>query len=136
VNLDEAYLDVVDRSLAAADILLAQGHHESAAFYAYHAFESLGAALCASRGVAYPKNSHVKKINVFRATASTVNHPIAYNVNMVAVLVASVRNECLYPKDYGGSGSYDCPRVHITGPQAGDLIRRVKGVLRTLRPYI
>ena len=121
----EAYLEVAERSLKAAQATIQAHLHEKAAFMAYHAFESAGGAFCAARGVAYPV-SHEKKLNVFKASARLERFGL--QVAELSVLVASLRNRCLYPT-VTGSGEVHTPQSQLTAAEARRLLGRVRALV-------
>ena len=61
MSLKDVFLQVSERSSKAAQSSLDNNVHELAAFLTYHAFESVGGALCESYGITYPR-PHRKKI--------------------------------------------------------------------------
>ena len=129
MDLKDAYHKVARRSMESADTLLNRGIQESSAFYSYHAFESIGGALCESRGMRYHPLSHHNKINQFKLVAGRCG--VGTGVAKVALIVASVRNGCLYPNQASG-GAFETPDQHITVHAAGDMLRRVKGICRVV----
>lgn len=64
----EAYIEVAERALLAAEGALNKLIQEKGAFLAYHAFECTGGAFCRSRGTLYPQK-HRAKINTFVSAA-------------------------------------------------------------------
>lgn len=136
MNLEDAYLQIADRSLRTSEASLAASIPESAAFHAYHAFESVGGAFCSSFGEDYP-TSHQRKVNQFVAVAnrSTMRHRIGHNVAYVAILVGSIRNNCLYPIEVTDS-DYQTPSDLIDNVDAQDLLRRVGGIVRSVQRQI
>lgn len=106
---------------------------ESVAFSSYHAFESLGGALCSSVGVTYHRK-HPTKINQFVAVANRggLRAKIGRDVAIVASLVSSIRNNCLYPNDIGG-GVIELPRDFIDLNDAKDMLKRTKGLYKKVK---
>ena len=133
MNLHEAYLVVAERSLKAAETLLSDNIQESATFYSYHAFESMGGALCEKNGVKYHPKKHPQKINLFKTVANQCG--IGVGVATVAIIVASLRNDCLYPNKTP-IGDFDTPDNQISTSNASDMLRRVKGVFRIVKRYV
>ena len=129
MNLQEAYVDVAERSLQAAQAAFDQGIHECSAFYAYHALESIGGALAAALGQQYPRG-HAEKINTL--VANTNRQPfrasLSRGVASVAILVASLRTDALYPRELSPS-DYQVPRETVDATDVQDLLRRVRGVV-------
>lgn len=114
MDLKDAYLEVAERSLKSAESALSVDIHETGTFLSYHAFESIGGALCASAKEPYPRG-HRKKINAFVSVSSrgALRKAIGYDVAMVAILVSSLRNQCLYPHMDAG-GTVTAPSVTLT----------------------
>ena len=121
MDLKDAYYQVAERSVLAAATLLDDKIQEGAAFHAYHAFESAGGALCEARETRYPR-SHHQKLNSFKAAAHHLG--IGVSVATVAIIVGSIRNQCLYPET-DPLGSYQTPNQHITLTAARDIVKRV-----------
>lgn len=126
------YMDIANRSILAAEAIASVNLQEAISFFAYHAFESMGGALCEHLNVTYPK-SHDKKINQFVAVSGKTNHQ--KSVKRVAERLESLRNVLLYPQELS-DGAYLRPSQQITLDQAKDLLKRVKGVYRMLEKYI
>ena len=130
MDLKSAYTQISERSLTSADASIASGIQESATFFAYHAFESLGGALCSSVGEVYSKG-HSRKINQFVAASRRgklrvrISHDVAY----VGMVLSSFRNKSLYPEELA-SGAVELPSDFITLSNAKDIVKRVKGVTR------
>lgn len=133
MDLHNAYLSVAERSVQAADSLIGNNIQESATFYSYHAFESMGGALCEKNGERYHPKSHPAKINLFKTVAHRCG--IGVSVATVAIIAASIRNGCLYPNETA-IGDFDTPDSRISISDAKDLLRRVKGVLKTVKRFI
>lgn len=132
ILLKDAYLEVCDRSLEAADASSSAGVHEKACFLTYHAFESVGGALAASKRVKYP-SSHSKKINQFvRLTKAT---PHAHAVGSLAITLSSLRNLALYPREQP-DGSASPPSSTISKSIASKLLKRVRGLVPRVRKYV
>ncbi len=129
----DAYLRVAERSIDASAKLADQAHQEASAFYSYHAFESLGGAVCSHVGVTYSM-SHRAKINQFLAASKRVG--IEHGVKRVSIIIASIdRNMCLYPKKEAGN-TFTLPEARILATDAKDLNRRVKGVSKVVNRAI
>jgi HEPN domain-containing protein len=133
MRLQDAYIETASRSIEIAEILADAGYQEGVAFYAYHAFESLGGALCDSYGELYP-SGHTGKINTFMAVAHRCR--IDISVGQVAMRVNSVRNQCLYPTEQIPDEAYQTPNQLIQPTDARDMLRRVKGIYRLIRRTI
>ncbi len=125
MNPKDAYLQIANRSLDAADASLNAGVQEAAGFNTYHAFESLGGAVCYVRGRHYPR-SHIKKMNQFVAASS--RFAFRFSVGHLVITLSSLRNDCLYPKEQS-DGSMEIPENVISSADARDLINRVRGIL-------
>jgi HEPN domain-containing protein len=136
MNLKDGYLEVAERSLQSADANLLANMQESVAFYSYHTFESLGGALCSSVGVIYPKG-HASKINQFKSTANNggLKDKIGRDVAVLATLVSSIRNKCLYPEELA-DGSVTLPKDYIDINDAKDMLRRIKGLHKKVKKQL
>jgi len=95
INGGNSREDVSQRYIRSAEAALNSGVHESAMFQTYHAFESIGGALAASRGRHYPR-AHAGKINVF----TNLSHGRTYGlaVAQLAIQLSSLMNRGLYHK--------------------------------------
>ena len=68
----QAYFRVAERSIEASSELVIKNHQESSAFFSYHAFESLGGAVCSHVNVVYSMSQssrglfHFTKHNMIR----------------------------------------------------------------------
>jgi len=136
MSLRNAYIDITKRSLCAADATLNANIQESVGFHSYHAFESIGGALCSFRMIRYSRN-HVTKMNQFVASSRTINIS-QRNKNMIAALaiqLSSIRNECLYPKEFPG-GTIRLPQHLVTLNQAVNILRRVKYITNLIQRHI
>ena len=132
ILLKDAYLEVCDRSLEAAKASSGAGVHEKACFLTYHAFESVGGALAASKGVKYP-NSHQRKINQFVHLAKATPH--AHAVAGLAISLSSLRNLSLYPCAHP-DGSATPPSSTISKSIAVKVLKQVRGVVKRVRKYV
>jgi len=125
-----AYMRIAERSVIASKKLADDRKQESSAFFSYHAFESLGGALCAHLAMRYSLN-HGAKINQFIAAAKRTR--CEHGVARVAIIIGSVeRNKCLYPS-VEGPGAYSLPESRLTSTDAKDLCRRVSGLVSKIR---
>jgi hypothetical protein len=122
-GLPAAYLRISERALAAADAAIAHTVQEKAGFLAYHAFESMGGAMCASRGVAYHPANHRQKLQRFVTAVRQERFALA--AAQLASEVASLRNAFLYPRILQ-TGSIGMPEQVITTAQATRLVGRVR----------
>ena len=136
MDLKDAYLEVAERSLESAKAALTVNVQEATGFYSYHAFESLGGALCASTGDNYP-NTHAGKMNQFVAVANRgpFRPTIGRDVSVVAMLVSSLRNKCLYPEAQTG-GRVRLPNQVLSLSDAQALAKRVAGVKRRVAKHL
>lgn len=98
MELKDAYVQISNRALLTAETSPAAGISEAVGFYAYHAFESMGGALCTSVGEDY-SFSHTKKIHQFIAISNRrgLHNKIGVEIVLVAGLLPD-RNQCLYPQ--------------------------------------
>ncbi|MEC9487441.1 MAG: hypothetical protein UMU76_08065 [Prosthecochloris sp.] len=129
----QAYLRVAERSIDASDELVKKDHQEASAFFSYHAFESLGGAVCSHVGLRYSL-SHRAKISQFLAAAKTIG--IKHGVKRVSIIMASIdRNMCLYPKKELGN-HHSIPENRLNVSDAKDINKRIKGVNKVVRRAI
>jgi len=135
MDLKSSYLVIVDRSIKGADSDIQSSLHEHAAFHAYHAFESLGGAFCASVNASYPRGSHKKKLNKFVKEARRYRNSFHYEIARLAIILASTRNETLYPRE-SLSQSYISPRDSIDIISAARLVKSVKGVCNRVQRFL
>ena len=127
-RLKQAYLDITDRSIRAGRAAENDGVHEKACFMSYHAFESLGGALSASRHQAYPR-PHPAKLNQFVRLAS--GRPYQRAVAYLASALWSLRAESLYPRELA-DGRVLHPRDMISATDAKRLVSRIAGLHRKM----
>jgi HEPN domain-containing protein len=124
-----AYVKVAERTLESAEALADNSLQETSAFCSYHAFESLGGAVCSHLGQRYPKG-HNKKIGQFIVSSKRVG--IAYSVSVLAIVMQSLgRNSLLYPNPLP-NGDFEIPEQKLSITNARDLVRKVKGVKRKI----
>lgn len=123
-----SYLRIVQRSLDAADAVLAQALQEKAGFLAYHGFESLGGALCSRRGIPYPR-SHPGKLRQFVAASKQDRFGFAAAQLMIELI--ALRNMLLYPEQL--PGKVRRPEEIITVAQARRLVGRVRTLSRQVQ---
>lgn len=128
MTLDAAYVEVAERSLAAAYVVLAQSIQEKATFFGYHAFESIGGAYCTNRGATYPK-SHRRKINDFTNRAR--KEKFAIHVAQLAISYQSIRNAVLYPEQ--NRGRISRPKAVLSEIQARRLIGRTQSLITKVK---
>jgi len=129
VPLQDDYERIAERTLDAAQYLSAAGIQESVAFYAYHAFESIGAALMSAFGENVPR-SHQRKLNQFVAIARSRRYRPA--VAQLAIQLQNLRNQCLYPT-VQPDGTVQRPEDILTLIQAQRLLQRVTGIVTRVR---
>ncbi len=127
--LQENYERIAERALDAAQHLSAASIQESMAFYAYHAFESIGAALISSRGRIIPR-SHQGKLNQFVTIAAQRTYRFA--VAQLSIQLQNLRNQCLYPI-MQPDGTVQRPEEVLTLAQAQRLLQRVRGIITRIR---
>jgi hypothetical protein len=128
----EAYIEVAERAVEAAEAALDRAIQEKAGFLAYHAFESSGGAFCHSRGVPYPI-AHGAKINVFAQAARMER--FAQHVARLAIELRSLRNLLLYPRALQ-NGQIERPRSVITEAQARRLLGRVDTLVQRVKSVV
>jgi len=126
--LSSTYLDIVERSLVAAQATQDRGLSEKTCFLTYHAFESLGGAWAASAKVRYPQ-SHSKKLNTFMSL--TRARPYGRTVAYLAIALGSLRNRSLYPQTEPG-GAVVAPKDNISPTVAVTLLKRTGGLARAV----
>lgn len=129
VNPKDAFIRVANRFLDAARASLAAGLREVSGFCSYHAFESIGGAVCAVRNRVYSQRSHRKKLNQFLSASNAFQ--FSHAVARVNILLASVRNNCLYPEPLP-NGTMRLPEHTITDADAQLLVNRVAGIIGTI----
>jgi hypothetical protein len=126
--LEDDYQRVARRSLDASDAVLNEGIQESSAFLSYHAFESTGCALSVVAGLSVgPRVRHNDKIRNFTLAAHRRGR--GHIVAGIAVSLASIRNNLLYPVHDLVAGVVTRPENAITEAQARRLQTRVRGVV-------
>jgi len=134
MNESKAYMRIAERSIKSAETLC-DVIQESSAFCSYHAFESLGGALCRHLGFHYPKG-HIKKLNQFVARASAVDNRFQKSVSLLNIVLVSLdRNKLLYPAPLP-DGSVDLPENRLRSSDASDLMKRVRGIMTKLQRFL
>ncbi len=129
MNEKDAYLRIASRAIESAEYLANYKLQENSAFFSYHAFESIGGALCNHYNQIYPR-SHIGKINQIITTAKRAG--IQRSVTVVATILNSLgRNNLLYPNPQS-SGGFTVPEMKLTVSNSKDLLRRVKGIKRVV----
>lgn len=123
-TLSRAYLEIAERHLAAAHVLLAEGLQEIAVFHSYHAFESVACSALAFRMLPIPWN-HPAKIDRFLARYRAWS--FVHDAGALADVLTPMRNRTLYPLPPGSS-----PREAFTAAQAATLLSRVEGITGTI----
>ena len=127
--LQENYERIAERALDAAQHLSAASIQESMAFYTYHAFESIGAALISSSSRNIPR-SHRGKLNQFMTIAQARTYRFA--VAQLSIQLQNLRNRCLYPI-MQPDGTAQQPEEVLTLAQAQRLLQRVRGIITRIR---
>jgi|HubBroStandDraft_2_1064218.scaffolds.fasta_scaffold285257_3 hypothetical protein len=62
MDLSDAYTEIAERSMQASEAALSEGLQESSGFLVYHAFESIGGALCYAKNRSYALTpNHMKR---------------------------------------------------------------------------
>lgn len=133
----KAYHRIACRYADAAEAGHLAALQESSGFSSYHAVESLGGALCSSVGADYDKLDHTAKLNQFVAVANRggLSRKVGYQVATVVSIVASVRNQFLYPYPRP-DGSYQLPEEVIDLVDAKNAFKRVRGLIRKVERVI
>lgn len=126
MTLANEFARTAERSFQSGRHLQEHEIQESVGFYAYHAFESIGSALIASRNRQVPRR-HVAKLNTF--TALSRGRGYGLPVSQLVIRLASLRSQFLYPEQQP-DGSIRRPEDVITIRQAQELVRRVGGIIR------
>lgn len=124
----EAYIEVAERTLIAAEGALQRSIQAKGGFLAYHAFESAGGAFCRSRGISYPRG-HTSKVNAF--VRSVQREKFAKHVAELAIALGSLRNPSLYPESQQ-NGHVLVPRQVLTLAQAERLAGRVRALVKRI----
>jgi hypothetical protein len=135
MELKDAYVEISNRALLTAETNLVAGISEAAGFYAYHAFESMGGALCTSVGEDY-SFSHTKKIHQFIAVSKRrgLRNKIGHQVLGVAGMLAD-RNQLLYPQQQIDN-QVKLPSQVLSQTEAKSLLKRVKGICKKVEKYL
>ncbi len=134
MNESKAYMRIAERYIKSAETLC-DVIQEGSAFCSYHAFESLGGALCRHLGRSYPKG-HSAKLNQFVICASSVDRRFQKSVSFLHIVLVSLdRNKLLYPVLLP-DGSFDLPENRLKPSDARDLIKRVRGIMRKLQRFL
>lgn len=132
-TVSAAYMRVAERSLGAGSDAAGGGFQEKAGFLAYHAFESVGGALCEARGVRYHPASHHAKLSRFVQTAR--QERFARAAAALASQVGSLRSRALYPRSIG-NGQIELPEDVITNAEARRLLGRIRALQQTVRSVV
>ncbi|MCP9889053.1 hypothetical protein KBY96_14090 [Cyanobium sp. ATX 6A2] len=131
MSVDDAYVEVAERALLAAQGAQSNSVHEKAAFMGYHAFESIGGAYCRNRGTRYPK-SHPGKVREFVNKSS--RERFALQAAELAIAYGSLRNSVLYPAEVNGHVSR--PKDAISPVQAVRLIGRTRTLVEKVKKVL
>jgi len=135
MNEKDAYVQITDRTLDSSETLADKSLQETSGFYTYHAFESMGGALCSHFNRTYPR-AHDSKINQFIAVSAQVDQNLRHSVSKVATILDSCgRNNFLYPNPRP-DGNFDLPQDKLTKTDAKDMLKRVKGILKRIKKII
>ena len=102
--LQGSYERIAERALNAAQHLFAASIQESMTFYAYHAFESIGAALISSFGRTVPR-SHQRKLNQFVAITQSRRYGIAVAQLSMPISDYATRRDCATARSSPNPGS-------------------------------
>lgn len=124
MSVDDAYVEVAERALLAADGAQSNSVHEKATFMGYHAFESIGGAYCTNRGHRFPR-SHPGKVREF--VTKSARERFALQAAELAIAYGSLRNSVLYPAEV--NGHVNRPKDVISSAQAVRLIGRTKALV-------
>jgi len=125
----QTYIDASDEAVRAARRLLANGLHAPAAYYAFHAFESAGNAFAVSHGGEVARN-HKDNRGEFRK--HYFNAGLEHQIEPVEKLAYSVRNKSRYPRE-NERGEWQAPSQQVDREIAEEVLRRVRGVLPTIK---
>jgi HEPN domain-containing protein len=135
VNEVKAYIHIAERTINSSKTLANEGIQEISAFCSYHAFESIGGAVCSHLGLNYPRNHH-GKLNQFIVASTKLDHRLTHNVSIIAITLNSLgRNDLLYPNSLP-DGSFEIPEQQLTVSNAHDLVRRIRGIRRVIDKYV
>jgi HEPN domain-containing protein len=135
MELKNAYVKVSRRAILAAEAMLRAGLPEATGFHAYHAFESMGGALCTSVGEDYSMG-HAHKINQFTGVANRrgLRNKIGTGVLEVAMSLTAFRNQLLYPQLM--EGKVILPEEVISQKEAETLLKRVRGICKKVEKCV
>ena len=124
-----AYAELAERHLDAANILLNEGHHDSAVFHSCHAFECICRSGLLSFGdkVSRAPGGHKTNLDRFLNGSRARRRRFREAANAVAGNVKVFRDPALYPDSRGS------PYQHFTPKDAGDMWSRVRGIVRDIR---
>ena len=135
MNEVEAYVQIAERTINSSDSLAEQGLQEISAFCSYHAFESMGGAVCSRLRLSFPR-SHNGKMNQFVVASLRVGHRFRHSVSTIAIILNSLgRNNLLYPNPLP-DGSFEIPEQRLSVANARDLVRRIRGLKRIIDGYL
>ena len=132
MTVAKGYVEVAERALLASNAALQKSIHEKAAFLSYHAFESIGGAFCAHRGVTYPRG-HSNKIGRF--VTESKKEKFSGLVGYLAITYGSLRNALLYPALVPG-GSVILPKSVLSASQADRLIGQTDSLVKKIKPNV
>ena len=125
-DLSDAYREIAERHLTAAQLILDARLPEIAVFHCYHAFESIA---CAALSLHEPiPFLHSRKIQRF--TSRFKHERFWFGASVLAFSLGSLRNRCLYPIPGRRLRS---PSSEFTLIEATELLRRVRGSVESVR---
>jgi hypothetical protein len=118
VDLRTAYLQIIERSLIAAEKSLTSHMNEL----------SLGGALVSSAGKPNPENSN-RRLSAFHKEVRRQGLEPRYlsRVSKLAIIIASLRNEILHPTVHP-DGAVTAPNDVLSKAELEDFIRQLKEV--------
>lgn len=130
----EAFYIIAERFLEGAKKLVDETY-EVSGFLSYHAFESLGGALCTHLGRTYPK-SHPKKLKVFVQISRRFDSKFAYGVANITLIFESLklREKSLYPSN--DNGHVQPPKDIIKKSHVKKLISKVNGIKKRVKKEV
>ena len=123
------YATLAERHLDAASVLLNAGHHDSAIFHSFHAFE----CICRSglinyrRTISQAPGGHKTNIEHFLKVSRSRGFPFTRGAAQVAALVLPLRNLALYPD------SGILPLTRFQPRNAIAIWSRVRGLVLSIR---
>ena len=125
----QTYLDASDEAVRASKRLLAAGLYAPAAYHAFHAFESAGNAFSLSHGGVVKRN-HEANRGEFKKHYEKAG--LLHQLAPVQDQAYALRNTSRYPRR-NERGERQAPSQQIDRETAQEVLRRVRGVLSTIK---